>query len=86
MESVDQEGIKGSSAAESTARHIEDLILEGSLLPGEPLLPEREMALRLNVSRPTLRQGMRLLEGKICSSLKPAGHGWSRRSRPASPT
>lgn len=58
------EGIKGSSAGESTARHIEELILEGSLRPGEPLLPEREMALRLSVSRPTLRQGMKILEDK----------------------
>lgn len=41
-----KDAIKGSSAGESTARHIEDLILEGSLRPGEPLLPEREMALR----------------------------------------
>lgn len=61
---MDNESIKGSSAAESTARHIENLILEGSLRPGEPLLPEREMALRLSVSRPTLRHGMRLLEEK----------------------
>lgn len=58
------DGIKGASAAESTARHIEDLIVEGALRPGEPLLPEREMASRLNVSRPTLRQGMKLLEEK----------------------
>jgi GntR family transcriptional repressor for pyruvate dehydrogenase complex len=59
-----REGIKGSSAAELTARHVEDLILEGSLRPGEPLLPEREMALRLNVSRPTLRQGIKMLEDR----------------------
>ncbi|MBP7001016.1 FCD domain-containing protein [Amaricoccus sp.] len=57
-----RDGIKGASAAEATARHIEDLILEGSLRPGEALLPEREMAIRLNVSRPTLRQGIKLLE------------------------
>lgn len=55
---------KGASAAESTARHIEDLILEGSLRPGDPLLAEREMALRLNVSRPTLRHAIRMLEDK----------------------
>ena len=59
-----KEDIKGASAAEVTARHIEDLILEGSLRPGEPLLPEREMAVRLNVSRPTLRQGIKMLEDK----------------------
>lgn len=67
------EGIKGDSAGESTARHIEDLILEGSLRPGEPLLPEREMALRLNVSRPTLRQGMKILENKGLLLAEPGG-------------
>ena len=61
---LDKETIKGAGAAANTARHIEDLILEGSLRPGESLLPEREMAARLNVSRPTLRQGMKLLENK----------------------
>ncbi|WP_393976468.1 FCD domain-containing protein [Xanthobacter nonsaccharivorans] len=61
---VTKDGIKGASAAESTARHIEELIVEGALRPGEPLLPEREMAVRLNVSRPTLRQGMKILEDK----------------------
>ena len=59
-----RDDIKGASAAESVARHIEDLILEGSLRPGEPLLAEREMAQRLAVSRPTLRQGIKLLEDR----------------------
>lgn len=57
-----QDAIKGDSTAEKTARHLEDLIREGSLRPGDHLLAERELALRLNVSRPTLRQGIRLLE------------------------
>ncbi|MEF9601246.1 FCD domain-containing protein [Paracoccus sp. PXZ] len=64
---------KGAPAAETTARHIEDLILEGSLRPGDPLLPEREMALRLNVSRPTLRQGIRMLEEKGLIVADPGG-------------
>ncbi len=55
---------KAGSAAEMTARHVEDLILEGSLRPGDPLLSERDMAQRLNVSRPTLRQGIKVLEDK----------------------
>ncbi len=59
-----KDDIKGASAAEAVARHIEDLILEGSLRPGEPLLSEREMAQRLSVSRPTLRQGIKLLEDR----------------------
>jgi GntR family transcriptional repressor for pyruvate dehydrogenase complex len=68
-----KDGIKGSSAGEATARHIEDLILEGSLRPGEPLLPEREMAVRLNVSRPTLRQGIKMLEEKGLLVAEPGG-------------
>ncbi|MFT3973834.1 MAG: FCD domain-containing protein [Amaricoccus sp.] len=56
--------IKGGSAAEQVARHMEDLIREGSLRPGVQLLAERELATRLSVSRPTLRQGIKLLEEK----------------------
>lgn len=55
-------GIKSGTAAEAVARHIEDLIREGSLRPGEQLLAERELATRLDVSRPTLRQGIKMLE------------------------
>lgn len=67
------DSIKGASASEATARHIEDLILEGSLRPGEPLLPEREIAARLNVSRPTLRQGLKLLEERGLLVAEPGG-------------
>nr|WP_228382254.1 FCD domain-containing protein [Tistrella mobilis] len=51
-------------AAARTARQIETLILEGALSPGDPLLPERELAERLSVSRPTLRQALKLLESR----------------------
>lgn len=67
---------KGARAAASTALHIEDLILEGALRPGDPLLAEREMALRLNVSRPTLREGLRMLEDR---GLIVTGPGGSRQ-------
>lgn len=56
--------IKPEKAAESVARHLEALILEGTLRPDEPLLPERELARRLNVSRPTLRDGLKMLQDK----------------------
>jgi len=55
---------RGESAAEATAGHIEGLILEGSLRPGDPLLPERAMEQPLNVSRPTVRQAIKMLEDK----------------------
>lgn len=49
-------------AAESVAGHLEHLILDGTLRPGERLMAERELALRLEVSRPTLRDAFQLLE------------------------
>ncbi|WP_289016291.1 FCD domain-containing protein [uncultured Methylobacterium sp.] len=55
---------KAGSAAEAAASQIEALILEGSLRPGDLLLSERELAGPLNVSRPTLRQGIKMLEDK----------------------
>ena len=54
--------IKAESAAERVARHIEALIMEGSLRPDEPLLAERELATQLDVSRPTLRDGLMILK------------------------
>lgn len=63
-------------AAEMVAARIEALILEGSLRPGEQLLPERELAERIGVSRPTLREGVRLLEekGLLCAERGGATH------------
>lgn len=54
--------IKFERASDLIARHIERLILEGALHPGEALLPERELAERLGTSRPTLREALKRLE------------------------
>ena len=40
----------------SVTRQVEKLILQGILRPGERLPSERELAERLNVSRPSLRE------------------------------
>jgi GntR family transcriptional repressor for pyruvate dehydrogenase complex len=48
--------------AEAIASHLETLILEGSLRSGDRLLAERELALKLDVSRPSLREALDLLE------------------------
>jgi GntR family transcriptional repressor for pyruvate dehydrogenase complex len=61
---LDVSEIKSGSAAEQVARHVADLIREGSLRPGDQLLAERELATRLSVTRPTLRQGVKLLEDR----------------------
>lgn len=56
--------VKSERAAEAVAQHIEALILEGALKPDARLLPERELAERLDVSRTTLRDGLRILESR----------------------
>ncbi len=50
---------KGS--AKSVARHIEALVREGTLRPADVLLSERDLAERLAVSRPTVREAIGML-------------------------
>jgi len=45
-------------------QQLEFLILEGTLRPGEKLLPERELAKQFDVSRPSLREAIQSLEAK----------------------
>ena len=50
--------------ADTIASDLEKRILEGSLKPGDRLPPERELALELRVSRPSLREAMQKLVSK----------------------
>jgi GntR family transcriptional regulator, transcriptional repressor for pyruvate dehydrogenase complex len=44
--------VKPAKLADAVAHHIQELILEGALPPGERLLSERELSAKLDVSRP----------------------------------
>lgn len=48
-------------AAELVVRHVRELIERGELGPGDRLPAERELALRVGVSRPSVRAGLRAL-------------------------
>ena len=50
--------------AQSVVRQIELLILRGLLRPGERLPPERDLAERLAVSRPSLREAIAALQDR----------------------
>lgn len=52
------ETIRPAKLADAIAEHIQQMILEGALLPGERLLSERELSAKLDVSRPSLREAL----------------------------
>ncbi|WP_017444922.1 pyruvate dehydrogenase complex transcriptional repressor PdhR [Gayadomonas joobiniege] len=56
--------IRQPKLADVILQQLEAMILEGSLLPGQKLPPERELARRFDVSRPSLREAIQKLEAK----------------------
>jgi len=53
--------------ADSIVAELEQMILEGSLQPGQKLPPERELAIQFQVSRPSLREAIQRLKLAGCS-------------------
>ena len=58
--------VRPGKLADAVADRIQQMILEGSLQPGERLLSERELSVKFNVSRPSLRDALNRL---IASNL-----------------
>ncbi|AXK31612.1 FadR family transcriptional regulator [Streptomyces armeniacus] len=52
------------SLSERIVAQVEKILLEERLAPGQRLPPEREMAQLLGVSRPSLREAVRILEAR----------------------
>lgn len=67
------EPVRNKKLAEVIASHIERLMLEGALRPGERLAPERELSERLEVSRPSLRDALDLLSARGLLRTEPSG-------------
>ena len=53
--------IKVKRVSDQAFEQIRDLIFRGQLKPGEQLMPERELAQALGVSRPTVRETIKQL-------------------------
>lgn len=56
--------VKPPKLADAIAERLRAMVLEGVLRPGEKLVAERELAAKLGVSRPSLREALGLLEAK----------------------
>ncbi len=65
----------GSRAYEVVLSHIEEAILDGSLVIGQQLPPERDLALQLGVSRAAVREAIHALvaQGVLTASVGPRG-------------
>ncbi|RMD89337.1 MAG: FCD domain-containing protein [Alphaproteobacteria bacterium] len=63
--------VEPEKLAQSVIRQIELLILRGILRPGERLPPERELAQKLAVSRPSLREALGQLQKRGLLTARP---------------
>ena len=66
------EPIAPEKRADAVIRQIELLILRGVLRPGERLPPERELAERMAVSRPSLREALATLQERGLLTTRPS--------------
>jgi GntR family transcriptional repressor for pyruvate dehydrogenase complex len=65
--------IEPEKVSTAVRRQLEMLILQGVLRPGERLPSERDLAARLDVSRPTIREALAELETQGLVSIRPGG-------------
>ncbi len=65
--------IKATKVSDIIAEQLESMILDGSFVCGEKLPGERELARQFDVSRPSLREAIGLLEAKGLISRRQGG-------------
>lgn len=61
------------------ATQLRQMIERGELMPGDQLLPERELAEKLGVSRPSVRQALAVLDGMGVIEITPRDGAYVRR-------
>ncbi|MBN9623820.1 MAG: FadR family transcriptional regulator [Actinobacteria bacterium] len=66
------------TAPQQIAATIKELIVDGTLAPGDRLPPERELVEEFAVSRPTLRQALRELTTMRALTMSPGRNGGYR--------
>ncbi len=71
--------IQSKKLSDVIAEQLEGMILDGSLLAGQKLPPERELAENFAVSRPSLREAIQKLEAKGLVYRKQGGGTFVKR-------
>ena len=67
--------LKVPKAAELVSNHLRSQIVRGELREGSALAPERELIERFGVSRPTLREAIRILESEGLVNIQRGARG-----------
>ncbi len=65
--------VKQPKISDVILQQLEEMILEGTLMPGQKLPAERELAAQFSVSRPSLREAIQKLESKGLVSRRQGG-------------
>lgn len=68
-----KQGIKQPKLSDVITERLETMILDGTLVAGEKLLPERMLAEKFQVSRPSLREAIQNLHAKGLIERKQGG-------------
>ncbi len=71
---------KAPKAAERVAAELRHQIVSGRLRPGDKLHPESVLQTEFEISRPTMREALRLLESESLISISRGKHGGARVS------
>jgi DNA-binding FadR family transcriptional regulator len=69
---------KRPKAAETVAAELRRQIVTGRLKPGDKLHPENVLQAEFSISRPTLREALRLLESESLITISRGQHGGAR--------
>jgi len=69
---------KPPKAAERVAAELRRQIVTGRLKPGDKLHPENVLQVEFGISRPTLREALRLLESESLIAISRGQHGGAR--------
>jgi DNA-binding FadR family transcriptional regulator len=69
---------KRPKAAERVAAELRHQIVTGRLKPGDKLHPESALRTEFSISRPTMREALRILESESLISIRRGKHGGAR--------
>ncbi|WP_372349764.1 FadR/GntR family transcriptional regulator [Streptomyces sp. KL116D] len=74
--------VRVPKAADLVSRHLRKQIVQGELEPGAALPPESALMEQFGISRPTLREALRILESENLIMIHRGAHGGARITAP----